>query len=78
MARQPALRGQVMLHMGFRLTTRRIEAELTLDDVASFLGRPVPDVEAIEAGRASLSAEDVVELSLLLQVPPSWFFEGLI
>lgn len=74
----PISRADVARHMGRRVLARRNEAELSTDDLAHSIGRSAEYVTAVEEGRASLSAEDIVALCELLEVPPSWFFDGLI
>ena len=68
----------VAARMGLRVRIRRIEAELTLLDVGRALGKSEPEVEAIEAGHNPLSAHEIVALCRVLNVGPSWFFDGLL
>ena len=73
---QPA--STVAARMGPRVRARRIQAKLSLMDVGRALERSEPEMEAIEVGNHPLSAHDIVALCRLLDVSPSWFFDGLL
>ena len=77
MARPPHLPSDVARHMGRRLAVAREDAQCTTEDVALTIGASSAYVQAVESGEASLTAEQVVELCRLLEVPPSWFFDGM-
>lgn len=67
-----------MRHMGRRLKAARTNAKVPIEDTAAAIGQSSVYVKTVEAGEASLTAEQVVELCRLLNVPPSWFFDGLV
>ena len=68
----------IAARMGPRVRARRLEEKLSLMDVGRALDKSEPEMEAIEAGDHPLSAQDVFALCRLLDVSPSWFFDGLL
>ncbi len=68
---------EIAARMGERIRARRLEMQLRLEDLASFIRTSESDVQAIEAGQKTLTARQLYELCPLLEVTPSWFFDGL-
>ena len=68
----------VATRMGNRVRTRRIEKEFGVAKVASAIGRSETEMEAIEDGRDTLKAQEIITLCRIFDVPPSWFFDDLV
>lgn len=68
----------IAARMGMRVRARRLETKLRLEDLANAIGRSQAEVLAIEEGRQSLSAREIVALCRVLEVRPSWFFDDLL
>ncbi len=70
--------GEVLdVYVGARVRMRRIHLGLQLDDMAMMSGLPIEALKALEDGSAKVTASLVLQLSQLLEVPVSWFFEGV-
>ncbi|WP_413205421.1 helix-turn-helix domain-containing protein [Rhodospirillum sp. A1_3_36] len=65
------------LHMGRRLTRRRNDLHLSRRWLASLLGIPHQDFRAWEEGTSRIDAKTLHDLSVLLDVPMTYFVEGL-
>jgi transcriptional regulator with XRE-family HTH domain len=79
-ATQPAKkrRGTPMdRHVGQRLRQRRLELDLTLEQLADLLGVSTFQTFKYETGDNRISASRLYDLSLVLAVPVSWFFVGV-
>jgi transcriptional regulator with XRE-family HTH domain len=64
-------------HVGLRLKMRRLMLDTSLAKVASFLGVTSQQVQKYEAGKTRLGASHLQQLSVLLQMPVAFFFEGV-
>jgi transcriptional regulator with XRE-family HTH domain len=64
-------------HVGQRLKQLRILRGMTQTDVADGLNISFQQVQKYELGRNRISASKLFELSHILKVAPSYFFEGL-
>ena len=62
--------------IGRKVFSRRTELNLTQELIAERLGLQVSEVAQIETGHRHPSVEELYNLCSLLNVPPSWFFEG--
>jgi transcriptional regulator with XRE-family HTH domain len=67
----------VDIHVGQQLKRMRILRNLTQTDVAQGLKISFQQVQKYELGRNRISASRLFELSHILNVPPTFFFEGL-
>lgn len=67
----------VDVHVGQRLKQLRILRGMTQTDVADGLNISFQQVQKYELGRNRISASKLFELSHILKVPPSYFFDGL-
>lgn len=67
----------VDVHVGQRLKQLRILRGMTQTDVADGLNISFQQVQKYELGRNRISASKLYELSHILKVPPSYFFDGL-
>lgn len=68
----------IAARMGLKVRTGREEANLTRDELARAIGTSELEMTAIEEGRSSLSAQEIVALCRALKLKPSWFFDGLL
>jgi len=64
-------------HVGTKLKNLRILRGLTQTDVANGLNISFQQVQKYERGRNRISASKLFEVSRILDVPPSHFFDGL-
>ena len=64
-------------HVGKKLKNLRVLRGLTQTDVANGLDISFQQVQKYELGRNRISASKLFEISRILDVPPSYFFEGL-
>jgi transcriptional regulator with XRE-family HTH domain len=64
-------------HVGQRLKQLRILRGMTQTDVADGLNISFQQVQKYELGRNRISASKLFELSHILKVAPSYFFDGL-
>lgn len=67
----------VDVHVGQKLKQLRMLRGLTQTEVAQGLGISFQQVQKYELGRNRISASKLFEVSQILQVPPSYFFDGL-
>lgn len=67
----------VDIHVGKQLKQMRVLRGLTQTDVAQGLNISFQQVQKYELGRNRISASRLYELSAILNVPPSFFFDGL-
>lgn len=67
----------VDIHVGKKLKHLRVLRGMTQTDVANGLNISFQQVQKYELGRNRISASRLFELSNILDVPPSYFFEGL-
>jgi transcriptional regulator with XRE-family HTH domain len=64
-------------HVGLRIRLRRKELRLTQEKLAEALGLTFQQVQKYELGTNRVSASRLFEVSVLLRVPPDYFFSGL-
>src|SRR4051812_41640358 len=64
-------------HVGERLRQKRVALGLSQSVVAKGLSLTFQQVQKYEKGANSLNVQRLVELSRLLRVPVSYFFDGL-
>lgn len=67
----------VDIHVGKRLKEIRTMRGLTQSNVAHHLGISFQQLQKYETGANRVSASRMFELSRLLKISPSFFFEGL-
>ncbi len=67
----------VDIHVGQKLKQLRILRGMTQTDVAEGLKISFQQVQKYELGRNRVSASKLYEMSHILGVPPSYFFDGL-
>ena len=67
----------VDIHVGKKLKHLRVLRGLTQTDVANGLKISFQQVQKYELGKNRISASRLFELSNILDVPPSFFFDGL-
>jgi len=67
----------VDMHVGARIVAIRLAKGLNQSDLARHLGLSFQQVQKYEKGSNRISASKLWELSVLLAVPISAFFEGL-
>ncbi len=67
----------VDIHVGKRIKEIRTVRSLTQSNVAEQLGISFQQLQKYETGANRVSASRMFELSKLLEVSPSFFFEGL-
>ena len=64
-------------HVGSRVRMRRVLLGLTQEKLGTALGITFQQVQKYEKGTNRIGASRLQEISRTLQVPPSFFFEGL-
>lgn len=67
----------VDVHVGKKLKNLRVLRGLTQTDVAKGLDISFQQVQKYELGRNRISASKLFEIANILNVPPSYFFDGL-
>ncbi len=67
----------VDVHVGQRIAVRRMLLKLSQKDLANYIGYAFQQVQKYEKGRNRVSASVLYEFSHVLDVPVSFFFEGL-
>lgn len=67
----------VDIHVGKKIREARLVRGLTQSGVAKLLGLSFQQLQKYETGYNQVSASKLFELSQLLEVPPSYFFDGL-
>lgn len=72
-----AITEQVSQHIGQRLSARRVGLNLSLAEVARRCGVTLQQIHRYETGENAISAPMLWALSLCLEAPISYFFEGL-
>jgi transcriptional regulator with XRE-family HTH domain len=63
-------------HVGMRLRLRRTLLGIRQEDLAQMLGITFQQVQKYESGDNRISASRLFQLSVLLDVPVAWFFDG--
>jgi transcriptional regulator with XRE-family HTH domain len=63
-------------HVGMRLRLRRTLLGIRQEDLAQMLGITFQQVQKYESGDNRVSASRLFQLSVLLDVPIAWFFDG--
>ncbi len=69
--------GQIDNHIGARIRERRLMLGLTQQQFAKMIGVTYQQAHKYERGLNRISAGRLYEIALVLNVPVSWFFEGL-
>lgn len=64
-------------HVGARLRLRRLLMGIEHAALAEMIGATIPEVRKHETGEARIHAERLFHISRALNVPASYFFEGL-
>src|SRR5690242_20900899 len=64
-------------HVGARIRERRIMLGLSQQQLAQMIGVTYQQAHKYERGLNRISAGRLFEIALVLNVPVSWFFEGL-
>ncbi len=64
-------------HVGGQLRLRRAQVGMTQSELGGKLGLSFQAVQKYETGENRISASRLFQLACLLDVPPSYFFEGL-
>jgi transcriptional regulator with XRE-family HTH domain len=64
-------------HVGQRVRVRRLLLGLTQEKVGTALGLTFQQVQKYEKGTNRIGASRLQEISKILDVPPSYFFEGM-
>lgn len=67
----------VDIHVGKKLKQLRVLRGMTQTEVATGLNISFQQVQKYELGRNRISASKLFEISRILKVAPSYFFEGL-
>ncbi len=67
----------VDIHVGKKLKQLRVLRGMTQTEVAQGLGISFQQVQKYELGRNRISASKLFEISRILNVAPSYFFDGL-
>ena len=67
----------VALHVGMRVRLRRMALRLELEEAAPVLGVDVETLRRIEYGDRRVTAAELYQYSRVLEVPVSYFYEGL-
>jgi ribosome-binding protein aMBF1 (putative translation factor) len=70
-------RDPVDQHVGRRLSLRRAQTGVTQDKLGAKVGLSFQAVQKYETGENRISASRLYQLARILDVPPSYFFEGL-
>ena len=65
------------VHVGNRVRMRRQALNLTQVDIANALGLTYPAIQNYETGRNRIGSSRLQQIASILQVPASFFFEGL-
>jgi len=73
----PATARYVQTRLGRAIRQRRRMLELTLQDLSVACGVSFQQVHKYEAGLSSLSASQLWAIATALEVPVSYFYEGL-
>ena len=63
--------------IGVRVASRRAELKLSKAEVARSLGIAEGELSHRESGAHSFLPVEIVQLAVLLNVNPGWFFEGI-
>ena len=64
-------------HVGARVRMRRLMLDISQTDLAAAVGVTFQQVQKYEKGKNRISASRLQQISSVLQVPISFFFEGL-
>jgi transcriptional regulator with XRE-family HTH domain len=75
MGRKPP--NPVDVHLGNRIKTRRMMLNFSQTDLAKHCGITFQQIQKYERGANRVSASRLQEFAKLLEVPASFFFEGL-
>ncbi len=65
------------LHVGGRLRHRRCLAGMTQQQLGDKLGIKAQQIQDYETGASGISASDMRNIAAAMEVPVSFFFEGL-
>lgn len=65
------------VHVGKRIRQRRLVLALSQQEVAAGIGTKFQQLQKYETGMNRVSASRLCDLAKVLQVAPSFFFEGL-
>ncbi len=65
------------IHVGKRIRQRRHVLSMTQQEVASRIGTKFQQLQKYETGMNRVSASRICDLANVLQVAPSYFFEGV-
>ena len=68
---------QIRLHIGRRLKRRRMLLGMTQQRLAQSVGTCFQQIPKYESGENGVSASRLFQISLALEVPVTYFFEGL-
>jgi transcriptional regulator with XRE-family HTH domain len=68
---------QIDLHIGLRLRQRRMALGITQAELAKAVGLTFQQIQKYESGANQLVCSRLYELASVLDVPASFFFEGL-
>jgi transcriptional regulator with XRE-family HTH domain len=74
---RPVTQTQVTEHVAKRLSQRRAELRLSLADVSARCGVSLQQIHRYEVGANTMSVEMLWQLSKCLNVPVTYFFDGL-
>ena len=75
---QPAVRANMAdRHVGLRIRERRIMLGLSQQQLASMIGVTYQQAHKYERGLNRISAGRLFDIASVLNVPISWFFEGM-
>lgn len=69
---------EVNAHIGMRLRMRREYLRLSQEKVGDRIGVSFQQIQKFEKGTNRIGADQMLEISRLLQVDPNYFYEGLV
>jgi transcriptional regulator with XRE-family HTH domain len=75
--RSPSRAGVVDRHVGARIRERRVMLGLSQQQLAGMIGVTYQQAHKYERGLNRISAGRLFDISQVLGVPISWFFEGM-
>jgi ribosome-binding protein aMBF1 (putative translation factor) len=64
-------------HVGASVRMRRLSMGIKHDALAAMVGATVHDLQKYEMGECRIDAKRLLQISLVLGVPASFFFDGL-
>lgn len=65
------------IHVAKRVRARRLELGMTQHEISERLGITYQQLQKYETAQNRISSGRLFKIASLLQVSPSWFFEGL-